>query len=73
MINLNFGSKAWIRKETEIVHMVNEYKPDIAIISESNLQFTDEDHLVNIPGHKIETTIDFRLIGSKQIHSLNQE
>ena len=39
--------------------MLNDYNPDIGIISEANLWPADLGYQIRIPGYQIVTTIDF--------------
>ena len=49
----NMGSTFWIRKTQEIQIMIQEYDPDIAIITEANIFSQDRDYEVNIPNYKL--------------------
>ena len=59
IINWNLGPCLWINKTDDICHMTTDIRPDIAIISEVNLQYTEDLHLIDIPGYKINTTKDY--------------
>ena len=73
IINWNLGPRLWINKTDDICHMTTDIKPDVAIISEANLQYTEDLHLINIPGYKINTTKDYLAHGLSRLVVLTRE
>ena len=73
IINWNLGPRLWTNIIDDIFHMVTDIKPDVAIISEANLQYTEDLHLVNIPGYRINTTKDYRLNGLSRLVVLTKD
>ena len=53
IIHWNLGSRAWMNKLVEVEALLTERKPDICIISESNLWAYTPIEDRQIPGHKI--------------------
>ena len=73
IINWNLGPRQWRNKVEDISHMVLEYKPDVIVISEANLQFTEDIHLINIKDYDITTTLDYELIGMSRLVVLTRK
>ena len=61
IIMWNVGSKFWFNKVDNLNHMIMDINPDLAVISEANLQSTTEDQLTNIKDYDIITTLDYSL------------
>ena len=59
VVNWNLGPRLWVNKVDDLNHMIQDYKPDIAIISEANIHSTDDCHRVNINNYDLVNTIDF--------------
>ena len=63
----NLGSRRWKRKTDDIIHMLDDLKPDLAVITEANLQYETEAHERNIPGYSLTTTKDYENGGMSQL------
>ena len=73
IVNWNLGPRLWVNKTNDIIHMLQDVSPDLAIISEANLQSAAEPHAINIPGYKLLTTKDYETGGTSRLVVLVQE
>ena len=71
--NWNLGPRLWVNKVADISHMVTDFKPDIAVITEANLYSTDDPHRVNITDYNITTTKDFSKFGISRLVVLTRK
>ena len=55
IVQWNLGAKRWENKIDIIKHLIEDFDPDVACISEANLYTEVEDHLRIIPGYKLVT------------------
>ena len=67
IISWNLGPRNWINKIDDICHLMSDFEPDIAVLSEANLYLSDEAHLVNIPNYEIVTSNDYKSNGLSRL------
>ena len=63
VINWNLGSRFFRNKINEINHLVTDLSPDVMIILEANIQYTDDSQIINIPGYRLITPKNFEQYG----------
>ena len=73
IIDWNLGARFWENKTVEIQHLVDEHRPDMVFISESNLRFMVPDHENNIVGYYIVATKDLEPNGLSRLILLVRE
>ena len=73
IVNWNLGSRKWSRKRDDVVHMLTDFCPDVAVISEGNLYSDEESHLTVIENYNINTILDFELIGISRLVVLTRK
>ena len=52
-IHWNIGNRFWKHKINDIEHTINEFNPDLFLISEANLFSQDQDYEIHIDGYKM--------------------
>ena len=73
VVHWNLGSRLWINKTVEIQHLVDEYSPDLAIISEANLFLKHSNEQRHIEGYDIIVTKGFEHFGVSRLVVLAKE
>ena len=69
----NLGSRHWRNKTLDVLHMVQEHDPDIAVISEANLFATTPEHERQIQGYTLTGTKEFEQNNCSRIVLLTKD
>ena len=73
IMSWNLGPRLWINKVQDICHLLEDFSPDVAIISEANLYIYDEPHLTFIDNYDINTTNDYTAHGLSRLVVLTKK
>ena len=67
VVTWNLGSRLFRNKVDDLSHMVSDIIPDIAVITEANLQLSTDGYRVNIENYDIITTKDYNTLGVSRL------
>ena len=67
LVHWNLGARYWDKKVDDIQAMVDELKPDLALISEANLFTGLEVHLRLVTGYSVHCTKGFEVMGYSRL------